>query len=175
MLVVPRSHVASLDEAERSLRTGTLELARGAARLLRGAFGEAGIYEHGGSPICRPRSCQGGPTHAHLHVLPVAEDVLVEQEPQEAGGSVHYLYQEIDGASRPERQDLGPAIPSHLIRSRLQYAMAERGMHWLPMGADRRFHLAAIRETVRLTRIDDGVPGGNRSAHQGAGVSLGPS
>lgn len=175
MLVVPRFHVTSLDEAERGLRTGTLELARDAVRLLRGAFGEAGIYEHGGSPICRPRSCQGGPTHAHLHVLPVAEDILVGLEPQDAGGSVHYLYQEVDGASHPERQDLGSAVPRHLIRSRLQHAMAERGMRWLPMGADPRLHLAAIRETVRLTRVGDGITNGNRSVCQGVAVPQGPS
>lgn len=175
MLVVPRSHVASLEEAERSQRTGTLELARSAARLLRGVFGEAGIYEHGGSPICRPRSCQAGPTHAHLHVLPLAEDVLIDQEPEEAGDLVHYIYQEIDGASRPERQDLGPGVPRHLIRSRLQFAMAERGMQWLPMGADRRLHLAAIMETADLTRVGDGTPGADHAACQNAGVPLGPS
>jgi hypothetical protein len=88
----------------------------------------------------------------------VAEDVLLDQaqdEPIELSGPAHYLYQEIDDGSGPSRQELGPRVPRHLIRSRLQYTMAARGMCWLPMGADRRLHLAAIEETMRLVRVRD--------------------
>lgn len=158
MLVVPRVHVSSVAEAELSVREGTLGLAREAATLLRDTFGEAGIYEHGGSPICRPRSCQGGPTHAHLHVLPVAEDVLLDHQPDEPTGlrgPAHYLYQEIDDDVPSASQSLGPTVPRHLVRSRLQQTMAERGMRWLPMGADRHLHLTAIEETLRLVRTRD--------------------
>jgi diadenosine tetraphosphate (Ap4A) HIT family hydrolase len=158
VLVVPRVHVSSVAESELSVREGTLGLAREAARLLRDTFGEAGIYEHGGSPICRPRSCQGGPTHAHLHVLPVAEDVLLNHQPDEPTGlrgPAHYLYQEIDDVAPSASQPLGPTVPRHLVRGRLQQTMAERGMRWLPTGADRRLHLTAIEETMRLFRIRD--------------------
>jgi diadenosine tetraphosphate (Ap4A) HIT family hydrolase len=158
VLVIPRVHVSSVAEAELSVRDGTLGLARETATLLRDTFGEAGIYEHGGSPICRPRSCQGGPTHAHFHVLPVAEEILLDHqtgEPTAASGPAHYLYQEIDDAGPPVRQPLGPMVPRHLVRGRLQQTMAERGMRWLPMGADRRLHLTAIEETIRLVSTRD--------------------
>jgi len=170
VLVVPRIHVPSVAEAELSVREGTLGLAREAATHLRTTFGEAGIYEHGGSPICRPRSCQSGPTHAHLHVLPVAEDVLLDHQPDEPTGlrgPAHYLYQEIEDATPSARQPLGPTIPRHLVRGRLQQTMAERGMRWLPMGAERRRHLTAIEETMRLFRFRDRTSEGARpSAHR---------
>lgn len=150
VLVVPKAHAASLVEAPVKARKAALELAREAAGRLRDVHGEAGIYEHGGSPICQPRVCRSGPTHAHLHVAPLAEDIVgtwLEEAPLGESEQHHYLYQGIEGGGDGRRAPLGPNLPNHFVRYLLARALAERGRSWLPLGADPRSHLAAIEAT----------------------------
>jgi diadenosine tetraphosphate (Ap4A) HIT family hydrolase len=157
VLVVPRAHCASVGEAQDPVREGTLAMARELAKTLRRCRGEAGVYEHGGSPICRPRECQGGPTHAHLHVLPVDEDLTSRwiSDARAAcatttGVSRHYLYQEVWEQISPCRVDLPPVVPRHFIRRLLEHSLEERGVQWYPMGADPALHASATAQTRSL-------------------------
>src|SRR4051812_41522835 len=74
VLVIPRQHVPSAMDAPAA--ASLFSLARAVADALASAMGEAGVYEHGGHPLCRHGSCRRGPLHAHLHVLPFREDII---------------------------------------------------------------------------------------------------
>ncbi|UTI63325.1 hypothetical protein NBH00_18455 [Paraconexibacter antarcticus] len=163
VLVTPKQHVrAALSTGAQ----GVLEVGRRVATAMQQITGEAGIYEHGGHPICRPGSCRTGPIHAHLHVLPFAEDIssiwrdevrqtyatrpLVSARPME-----HYLLQELhsgslDFSNELEASMLPAVVPPHFVRRLLSRAMAERRHAWIPHGAQQHQHEAAVGQTFKL-------------------------
>jgi diadenosine tetraphosphate (Ap4A) HIT family hydrolase len=152
VLVVPARHVASISDADDETRAAVLELAGELAEGLRRGSTEAGIYEHGGSPICQPRTCFSGPTHAHVHVLPVAADLCATwmAQPQAAlgvGSGSHYLYQHLSKERTAVTRSLPPFVPRHFLRTLIQPVLADRGICWLPMAAPPHLHAEMAADT----------------------------
>jgi len=173
LLVVPKAHAASVAVSDERTQQAVASTALELARLLAGMWGEAGIYEHGGSPICRPRGCGGGAMHAHLHVLPLSAEVIEmwgeSGSALTAGASSdHYLFQASGDSLTPQVRDLPPIVPRHFVRGLLQRALHDRGRDWLPMSADPAAHIA-LAEATR----SDMTARGYATDESSAGLQLG--
>ena len=154
VLVIPRAHIPAAVHAPRE--ASVFQLAHVVAGALAEVMGQAGIYEHGGHPVCRQGTCRSGPVHAHLHVLPFREDLIDlwtdgvrRQGAAEASEGEHYLLQ-TSSTAQLERLPLPNAVPPHFIRTLLSRAMAERGVPWLPTGAPPSLHRRAILTTFQI-------------------------
>lgn len=158
ILVTSRSHIPSVLDLPEAERAEMRQVQDNIASFVQLGFGEVGTYEHGRSAICRFGAADGGHTHAHVHVLPIAFDLI-----RRAGGigarnpppllnkypNLRYLYQKLlAGGLEQWCVADGAEVPRHFVRTAVQNELARRGATWLPITADIAIHEEAILKTV---------------------------
>jgi len=154
VLVVPRGHESSVRSVVPNRLKGLMDLATTAARVLERRWGEAGMYEHGGGPLCRPHLARVSSAHAHLHILPISTDIvsrlpagLRADRSDVVVNGLHYLWQRAGPAGDERSTDLIGGVPPHITRTLLQLAFDEYAQPWIPLSAAPRLHERAIAET----------------------------
>jgi histidine triad (HIT) family protein len=162
LLVVSRSHIPSVFDLPVGERAEFRLVQARITAAVQAAFGDVGSYEHGRSAVCRFGVADGGHTHAHVHVLPAAFDLIGEStgvlslEPP-PGLSDHaglrYLYQKLGINGLEEWSAIhGPRVPRHFVRTAFQDELTRRGIPWLPIGTDPANHDETIEETATIIR-----------------------
>jgi hypothetical protein len=143
-------------------------LCAAAAGIIQRRWGEVGMYEHGGGPLCRPHLARTSPAHAHVHVLPICADIvgalparLRRTADNGFAGGPHYLWQKAGLGGAERTSDLTAVTSPHITRTLLQLAHDERARTWIPLGAPAASHAGAIAETRAVfagTRVASGAP-----------------
>jgi len=79
LLIVPREHFISSGAAPESLMRELRSITEGVYRMVEATYGSACIFEHGAVAEHRAVGC--GVDHAHVHVAPIAFDLMAAVSP----------------------------------------------------------------------------------------------
>ena len=158
VLICPRDHFASMIDTPVWALNHVAVLQYEVGRRLLDRFGEVGIYEHGRSSISRFHVASGDFCHAHVHALPVSDDVLRFVSNQRSWGHVpterelsdepDYFWQECSSGPVP-KWGAGLTPPrNHCVRGLIEKALTARNVRYIPLSAPAAQHRIAIKQTA---------------------------
>jgi diadenosine tetraphosphate (Ap4A) HIT family hydrolase len=84
LLIVPKKHFISAAVLPEPLLGEMMQLKQDVSEALALDYGQVCIFEHG--PVSAGRSTGCGVDHAHVHVVPVAADLITASQPYLPGG-----------------------------------------------------------------------------------------
>lgn len=155
LLISPKNHFASMFDTPVLALNHVAVLKYELGRRLLHQFHEVGVYEHGRSHLHTP---SGDFSHAHVHILPVSDDVLQfsnsrrlwECKPpgRELFG-VDYFYQE-GSSGHGQKWAVGTTpVRNHCVRGLLEKALKARDIPSLPLSAPLQEHEIAVKQTAQ--------------------------
>lgn len=162
VLICPKNHFESMIDAPVWALNHVAALQYEIGCRILHQFGEVGIYEHGRSSLWRFRTAPLDFRHAHVHALPVSDDVLRFAESRQSWcsmpaerdlhGERDYFYQECSGT--PLRKWAVSIAPSrsHCVRGLIEKALEVRHSPSIPLAAAAAEHEGAIEQTVKALR-----------------------
>lgn len=164
VLIASRSHIPSVLDLSEAERTTVRQIQERVTSAVRAAFGDVGAYEHGRSAVCRFGMIDGGHLHAHVHLLPVAFDLITmagghlsPSPPRELRDrrELRYLYQKLGtGGAESWHTAYGFNVPRHFVRSAAQEEFSRRAIPWLEVNSDPVLHEEAIAATAASIKAE---------------------
>lgn len=166
-LLVSADHVPSVFDLPPVQREGFRLVQAELVRRVLTAFGEVAAYEHGRSVACRFHASDQGHCHAHVHVLPVSDDLLKglgwstsEREPLDdvLTFGKRYLYQMVGSDSAEEWASAGHNVPRHFVRTELERVRSLMGRPYFPLtlhSIEHHRNVFATAATLRGARVSE--------------------
>lgn len=155
VLIAPIAHLPTMREAPNEIQEEVAATATTLMRVLEATVGIAGCYEHGGRVLCRPHLRRVEAPHAHLHLLPIREDLIAgfSDAALDAPRDGDYLSQRLGSTDITTTVPIpAPRLVPHVVRTLAAQALNDVDEPWLPLGAEPYAHAAARRETRDLIR-----------------------